>query len=237
MKIIRNVTVDGRCCPVTISDENEALSAAAAAGGAIIGIWDPETAGNGASGEQNSDGFSACLYLVTSAEDVTPQLLERAARRHLDLPWEIAETERLLLREFTPEDPLEPESEYDGDGVFSDWEKREAYRHSQYRFSECGLWAVVEKESGRIVGKAGVTGGELGYHIYLPYRNRGYAAEACLAVLSYAREELGLSEVFLKAEKGNIASCALAEKLGFRKKEILLQDVAESYCILYVQRI
>ncbi len=237
MKQIRNVMVDGRNCPVTISDENEALSAAAAAGGAIIGIWDPETAGSGTAGEQEKDGFSACLYLVPSAEEITPQLLERVARRHLDLPWKIAETKRLILREFGSRDPLEPESEYDGGGVFSDWEKREAYRRSQYRFSECGLWAVVEKESGRIVGKAGITEGELGYHIYSPYRNRGYAAEACLAILSYAKEELELSEVFLKVREENTVSCALAEKLGFQKKEILLQDLTESYCILYVQRI
>ena len=237
MKIIRNVMVDGRSCPITISDENEALSAAYAAGGAIIGIWDPETVGIGEDRERDSDGFAACLYLVTSAEDVTSQLLERAARRHLDLPWKIAETERLILREFASDDPLEPESGYDGDGVFSDWEKREAYRHSQYRFSECGLWAVVEKESGRIVGKAGLTDGELGYHIYPSYRNRGYASEACLAVLSYAKEELELSEVFLKVKEDNTTSCALAEKLGFRKKEKLFQDIAESYCILYVQRI
>ena len=61
MKQIRNVMVDGRNCPVTISDENEALSAAAAAGGAIIGIWDPDTAGSGPAGEQEKGGFAACL--------------------------------------------------------------------------------------------------------------------------------------------------------------------------------
>ena len=239
MKIIRNVMVDGRCCPVTISDENEALSAAHAAGGAIIGIWGTEHQNGGAEEgkEASSDGFDACLYLVTAPEDITEELLERAVRRHLDLPWRIAETSRLLLREYAADDPLEPESEYDGDGVFSDWEKREAYRHSQYRFSECGLWAVVEKESGQIVGKAGLTDGELGYHIYVPYRNRGYAAEACRAVLSYAKEELGLSEVVLKVAEDNIASRALAERLGFQQQEILLQDMTESYCILYVQRI
>ena len=221
--------VDGQCCPVTISDEMEALSAAYAAGGAIIGIWRQD--------KETPDIFSCCLYQVTAEEDITPQLLERAARRHLDLPWSIAETEHLWIREFSGEDPLEPESEYDGKGVFSDREKREAYRHEQYRFAECGLWAVTEKESGAVVGKAGITGGELGYHIYPPYRGRGYAEEACRAVLRYAREELELSEVIIKAEQGNQASCALAEKLGFKKKEIIFQEAEESYCILYVQRI
>lgn len=206
--MIKEVMVDGRLCPVTISDEKQALQAAYAAGGAIVGIWGPDTS-----------GFDLCLYLVTDPEAVTERLLERAARRRLNLPWHIAETKRLLIREFTPSDPLEPESEYDGDGVFSNWEKREAYRRSQYRFAECGLWALVDKHRDVIVGKAGITDGELGYHIYPEYRGLGYAKEACRAILAYGAEELGLETLSLKVKKENAASLALAEKLGFSHQE------------------
>lgn len=205
MKKVYEVAVDGQLCPVTVSDEQKALQAAYAAGGAILGIW-----------RENSPGFEHCLYLVTGEEDITPELLERTARRRLDLPWVIAGTERLLIREFAAGDPLEPESDQDGDGVFSNWEKREAYRRSQYRFSECGLWALEERETGKIVGKAGLTDGELGYHIYPEYRRKGYAKEACQAILRYAAEELELSSVWLKIEKENRASRLLAESLGFR---------------------
>lgn len=205
MKKVYEVTVDGQLCPVTVSDEQKALQAAYAAGGAILGIW-----------RENSPGFEHCLYLVTGEEDITPELLERTARRRLDLPWVIAGTERLLIREFAAGDPLEPESDQDGDGVFSNWEKREAYRRSQYRFSECGLWALEERATGKIVGKAGLTDGELGYHIYPEYRRKGYAKEACQAILRYAAEELELSSVWLKIEKENRASRLLAESLGFR---------------------
>ena len=41
MTIVKEVTVEGIRYPVTVSDDNEALLAAAAAGRAIIGIWDP----------------------------------------------------------------------------------------------------------------------------------------------------------------------------------------------------
>lgn len=231
MKKVYEVTVDGISCPVTVSDENEALQAAYAAGGAILGIWRIEGDGAAAVGDEggnllsDTSGFDACLYLVTSEEDITEQILERTARRHLDLPWNIAETERLLIREFASADPLEPQWEHDGDGVFSDREKREAYRRSQYHFGECGLWALVEKEHKRMVGKAGITDGELGYHIYPQFQGCGYAKEACRAILKYAAEELELDEVLLKAEKSNTVSLRLAEALGFSQKEELETEV------------
>lgn len=208
MTIIKEVTVEGKQYPVTVSDENEALLAAAAAGRAIVGIWDPERVGPGA-------GFDACLYLIGEPGAADEMLLERAVRRNAGLPWIIAETDRLLIREFTSEDPLEPESPDDGGGVFSDRILRENYIAGQYRFHECGLWALVEKQSGAVIGKAGITDGELGYHIYEPFRAQGYAMEACGAIIGYGREELGLKRLVIKMENENKASANLAQKLGF----------------------
>ncbi|WP_125142890.1 GNAT family N-acetyltransferase [Clostridium transplantifaecale] len=208
MTIIKEVTVEGKQYPVTVSDENEALLAAAAAGRAIVGIWDPERGGSGA-------GFDACLYLIGEAGAADEMLLERAVRRNAGLPWVIAETDRLLIREFTSEDPLERESPDDGGGVFSDRLLRENYIAGQYRFHECGLWALVEKQSRSVIGKAGITDGELGYHIYEPFRSQGYALEACRAIIGYAREELGLNRLVIKTESKNKASASLAQKLGF----------------------
>ena len=147
MKYTVNVSVDGRICPVTVSDENKALLAAKAAGGAIVGIWREN---------RDTSGLDACLYLVTGVEDVTAELLEKAARRHLHLPWIIADTPRLRIREFTDSDPLEKPNPWDC-GVFAEEETRRAYIRHQYRFSEYGLWALEEKASGRIIGKAGIT--------------------------------------------------------------------------------
>ena len=212
MTIVKEVTVEGIRYPVTVSDDNEALLAAAAAGRAIIGIWDPSVRPLGA-------GFDACLYLVCEMEEADDMLLEKAVRRQYGLPWIIAQTKRLLIREFTKDDPLEAESADDGDGVFSDRARREDYIDNQYRFHECGLWALVLKKSGVIIGKAGITAGELGYHIYGPFRGRGYAFEACSAILGYAEEELGLRHVRIKTGEGNEASVRLAEALGFSRTE------------------
>lgn len=212
MTIVKEVTVEGIRYPVTVSDDNEALLAAAAAGRAIIGIWDPSVRPLGA-------GFDACLYLVCEMEAADDMLLEKAVRRQYGLPWIIAQTERLLIREFTKDDPMEAESADDGDGVFSDRARREDYIDNQYRFHECGLLALVLKKSGLIIGKAGITAGELGYHIYGPFRGRGYAFEACSAILGYAEEELGLRHVRIKTGEGNEASVRLAEALGFSRTE------------------
>ena len=146
MTIVKEVTVEGIRYPVTVSDDNEALLAAAAAGRAIIGIWDPSVRPLGA-------GFDACLYLVCEMEAADDMLLEKAVRRQYGLPWIIAQTKRLLIREFTKDDPLEAESADDGDGVFSDRARREDYIDNQYRFHECGLWALVLKKSGLIIGQ------------------------------------------------------------------------------------
>lgn len=208
MTIIKEVTVEGKRYPVTVSDENEALLAAAAAGRAIVGIWDPDRGGSGA-------GFDACLYLICEPGAADETLLEHAVRRNAGLPWIIAETDRLLIREFIEEDPLEPESPDDGDGVFSSRVLRKNYIAGQYRFHECGLWALVEKQSRAVIGKAGVTDGELGYHIYEPFRRQGYALEACGAILGYAREELGMKRIVIKTVKENMASVNLARRLGF----------------------
>ena len=73
MTIVKEVTVEGIRYPVTVSDDNEALLAAAAAGRAIIGIWDPSVRPLGA-------GFDACLYLVCEMEAADDMLLEKAVK-------------------------------------------------------------------------------------------------------------------------------------------------------------
>ncbi len=225
MKLIRTVTVEGKPCTVTISDEKEALLGAMASGGAVVGILgengeflpeDPELAGK-------------IRFLCTGPEDIPDDYLELAAGRQLGLPRVAAETKRLILREFTGDDPLEEPNPWDGDGVFSDAEKRRAYIENQYGLAGGGLWAAVLKENGKIAGKCGITGGELGYHIYPEYRGRGLALEACRAVIDLARREGETEAVFLRTEEGNFPSIALAGKLGFeevsRKDGVILMGL------------
>ena len=71
------------------------------------------------------------------------------------------------------------------------------------------------RADGVLVGKAGLTDGELGYHIYEPFRRQGYALEACRAIVKYGFETLELDKIRLRTKRSNTASRILAEKMGF----------------------
>lgn len=60
---------------------------------------------------------------------------------------------------------------------------------------------------------------ELGYHIFPPFRRRGYAEEACRGILKYGTEELGVNQFMVQIDKENIVSRHLAESLGFTGDE------------------
>lgn len=89
MQETRYAVVDGEKIPVLLSDENEALLAAKAAGRAIVGLWREDTQGN---------EWCAADTLIADVEDADEEFLGRIARRHLGLPWAICETERLKIR-------------------------------------------------------------------------------------------------------------------------------------------
>ena len=77
------------------------------------------------------------------------------------------------------------------------------------------MWALERRADGVLVGKAGLTDGELGYHIYEPFRRQGYALEACRAIVKYGFETLELDKIRLRTKRSNTASRILAEKMGF----------------------
>ena len=60
---------------------------------------------------------------------------------------------------------------------------------------------------------------ELGYHIFRPFRRRGYAEEACRAILKYGTEELSARRFLVRIDKENTVSRHLAESLGFTDDE------------------
>ena len=147
MREERMIVVDGISRTVVISDEREALLAADAAGRASVAVW------NG-----DREEFLPSAFAVEDPADADGEFLERVVRRKLGLPWTIRETGRLLIREFAEEDSEQvPREEClgPGDEVFADREKLRAYIRCQYGISQYGIWAAVEKESGRLVGKIG----------------------------------------------------------------------------------
>lgn len=160
------------------------------------------------------------------------EFLWRVWLRSRGLPWQICETDRLILREMTEKD-LDFLYELQADEEAADFlealeddrnvqrQKLTAYRQQMYGFYGFGIWIMEEKESGRPVGRAGLqmrdgfAEPELGFAVLENYRRRGYAEEACRAVLVYAKEELELKKIRMVADQRNKKSRRLCEKLGF----------------------
>jgi RimJ/RimL family protein N-acetyltransferase len=84
----------------------------------------------------------------------------------------------------------------------------------------CGLFSVIEKESGAWVGRAGpwtpegALGTEIGWAFAGAAQGRGYATEAARAAMDWAFGTLGWTEVIHGIDAGNTASIAVAQRLG-----------------------
>jgi RimJ/RimL family protein N-acetyltransferase len=145
----------------------------------------------------------------------------------------ILETERLLLREFVPADVDEfalvicdrdnmrfyPEP-FERPDVEA-WIDRNLRR---YRQDGIGLWAMILKSEGRLVGDCGLvyqnvngtTEVEVGYHLNRAYQGRGLATEAARACRDYAFQRLGLQRVISLIRPENLPSRRVAERNGMQ---------------------
>jgi [ribosomal protein S5]-alanine N-acetyltransferase len=86
------------------------------------------------------------------------------------------------------------------------------------------FWAVVERESGTLIGDAVLylfegrgPEVELGYTLGHEWWGRGYASEAASAWLAAAFERFGLDEIIAVADLRNPASFRVLEKIGMRR--------------------
>ena len=143
----------------------------------------------------------------------------------------VLETERLLLREMIQADfPLlckhlqDAEVMYAYEHAFSDAEVQEGIekqfqRYAQYGF---GVWAVILKENGELIGQCGLSMQpcedrellEIGYIFQKKYWHQGYATEAAAACREYAFDKLNADEVFSLIRDTNIASQNVAKRNG-----------------------
>ena len=153
----------------------------------------------------------------------------------------ILETSRLLLREMTGGDfPAlcrmlrDPEVMYAYEHAFSEEEARDWLRRQRdsYARDGIGLWAVVEKCSGEMVGQCGLTWQDCGYPApvlevgYLLERaawHRGYATEAARACRDYAFDRLGAGEVFSIIRDSNLPSQRVARRNGMEVRGMFVK--------------
>ena len=148
----------------------------------------------------------------------------------------ILETKRLLLREMKGDDfgalcriMQDEETMYAYEGAFGeqevqDWLDRQL---SRYRENGFGLWAVVLKETGEMIGQCGLTIQpwkdekvlEIGYLFQRAFWHNGYASEAAIACKKYAFEVLKANEVCSIIRDTNIPSQKVAERNGMTKTD------------------
>lgn len=143
----------------------------------------------------------------------------------------ILETERLYLREMEQSDfdslckiLKDDETMYAYEGAFNDaevqeWLDKQFSRYDKYGF---GLWAVILKKTGVMIGQCGLTMQqwkekellEIGYLFQRSYWHKGYATEAAKACKKYAFEVLNADEVCSIIRDTNIASQNVAIRNG-----------------------
>lgn len=183
--------------------------------------------------ENGSADFAGALYVIEQIEEVGFETIDMAYRRLACLPWDIITTKRCIIRETTVEDVdsfykiyAEPDiTEYMED-LYADRDEEiayvEEYRKNVYEFYGYGMWTILTKE-GTVIGRAGISWREgfglpeLGFVIGLPWQRQGYAYEVCRAILDYAQDELGFTQVQALVMEGNEKSAALCAKLGFEE--------------------
>ncbi len=180
-------------------------------------------------------------YAVESLAELDIEYLERVRRRYNHIPWDIGETDRCLIRELSLSDLpalYELYELYDKPGMTdfveplydyeTELEYQKAYIENMYGFYEYGMWLVFSKETGKLIGRAGLEHDELGYMIAPELWNQGYATEVCRFIIDYARENTDFEELYCRIDEKNTASVRLAKKLGFTYSGHMDDDINAS---------
>ncbi len=146
----------------------------------------------------------------------------------VDVP--LLETGRLRLRAFTAADldayaAMCADAEvmrFVGDGVPIDrdaaWRQMALFL-GHWPLRGFGMWAIEERASGRLVGRAGYyqpegwPGAELGWLLGRASWGQGLATEACRAALAQ-RAAFGIERLISLIRPANVRSAAVAERLG-----------------------
>lgn len=179
---------------------------------------------------------------------VKSALLMRHFNLHYNMP--LFETNRLIVREMCKSDKSQLQTilldyevmsswEYNfNDSSIQEWLDTQLNRYEKFGF---GLWAVVDKKSGVMIGQAGLSlqtynnKKVLGmtYIIAKKYWKNGYGAEVANACKRYAFEVLKVKELYLLINENNEASKSVANKL----QAYLLGETAWTYRGRTMQRL
>ena len=161
----------------------------------------------------------------------------------------ILDTKRLILREMNDNDfdclkkiISDPETmkyyfkPFDDEGVWRwiNWCK------ASYQEKGFGLWAVVLKETGEMIGDCGVSmqiiddeqKPEIGYHLRKDYHRQGFGKEMTRAVKNYFFTHFDYDEVYSYMDENNLPSYKTAEANGMTFQHIYVTQYGER-CRVY----
>lgn len=166
-----------------------------------------------------------------------------------NLPMDIAETSRCLLREITEGDIESLYSLYQGRGITDYMEPLYAnpeeeveytrkYIENVYGMYGYGIWVIIEKSSGRMIGRAGIELKEhpldtekyileLGFMIATDKQRQGYATEVVHAILAFAQLQTDMKEVYCYVYSHNTASRSFCLSMGFSEGIHFIKDGKE----------
>lgn len=155
----------------------------------------------------------------------------------------ILETQRLHLREMTPQDvtallkhlgnpevvkyidvqPIKTREQAD------EWLK---WMGSFFSARDGLRWGVILKADDTFIGSAGIHNwnrearyAEVGYDIAEAYWGHGYATEVVQAIIDFGMDRMHLNRIEADVIDGNTASMRVLEKLGFRREGVLRERV------------
>jgi len=166
----------------------------------------------------------------------------------------VIETDRLILREMTEDDfdalyVVFADSDimthypytFDEDRV-REWIRKNIERYNIFGF---GLWAVILKETGEVIGDCGLTmqiingqiKPEIGYHIRKDCQRRGYASEAARAVRDWTFMNMPFNIVYSYMKYTNVPSYRTAIAYGCHLVDVLEDENNEIIKVYAISRV
>lgn len=155
-------------------------------------------------------------------------------------------TKRCVVREITLDDLPALYDLYAGPGMTDyleplyDWDEELEYQRNYiekiYGFYGYGMWVVIEKKTGRLIGRVGFDDRtlpdgagksrrilEFGFMIAADLHRQGFAEETCRAAISFMEEHFEERVFTCLIEIQNEPARHLAKKLGFsHKKDVVV---------------
>lgn len=178
---------------------------------------------------------------VQDLNEIEWDFLVKIYERYRGIPWKIAETKRLLIREMAEADLEDLYQLYANkevtrfiEDLYPNKEDElkyiKDYIKNIYAYYGFGMWLLIDLYTGELIGRAGLSyrpgydEAELGYVIGKQYWRKAYAIEACLKILELGRDIYELRRVQAFTQPENIASISLLEKMNFKYQEDVILD-------------